>query len=176
VTAVLAAASLARRRMRWLRKKQRSARTRRALANLTKNIAAWNVQRWRKLRICSAIAAIRAVRQKQTRKLQQTSVFIAPGASSSSPHRLREHSCSRPMFTAKRRVHAPFVRRRASAFRAHVLKESTQKSRRPTRGGPSREKSFRANARMALETLPQGRVYLTSQAESSPKTVETYAV
>lgn len=54
--------------------------------------------------------------------------------------------------------------------------KTSPKSRRPTRGGPSREKSFWANARMARETLPQTGVYETCDAESRVKTLEILEV
>jgi len=52
--------------------------------------------------------------------------------------------------------------------------KSYRKAEGPLRSGPSREKSFWANARMALETLPQLGVYETWFAESRAKTVETF--
>ncbi|MGB6481880.1 MAG: hypothetical protein WBE86_00175 [Candidatus Acidiferrales bacterium] len=68
---------------------------------------------------------------------------------------------------------ADTLARRFQAAGEFALGNCAKKAEGPPQSGPSREKSSWANARMALETLPQFGVYETWFAESSPKTVET---
>lgn len=78
------------RRTLWPRRRQGSARIHRALVKRTRSIAAESAQRWRKLRICSAIAAIRPATEERIRKIPEL-LFLSLPEPSSSPPRLREH-------------------------------------------------------------------------------------